>query len=127
MEAESDLDKSVEYVDDEFIEEMDHDDGPEAESDDFKTMNESEIGDQDQMLYDEGQILGSADVKVNDAVGSTKLMHQDHVYSVQQIPQAPFNRFISGDGADKCKIWQVKQNPNKTNEDGSEANPYECE
>ena len=82
MESESDADKSVEYVDDEFLNEMDQDDGV-AESDDFKTMNESEIGDQDQMLYDEGQILGTDIVKVNDAVGSTKLIHQDHVYSVQ--------------------------------------------
>jgi hypothetical protein len=46
MESESDMDKSVEYVDDEFLNEMDGDDGV-AESDDFKTMNESEIGDQD--------------------------------------------------------------------------------
>lgn len=79
------------------------------------------------MLYDEGQILGTDLVKVNDAVGSTNLIHQDHVYSVRQIPQEPFNRFISGDGADKCKIWKVKPNLKKTNEDGSEALPYECE
>jgi hypothetical protein len=46
MESESDMDKSVEYVDDEFLNEMDGDDGV-GESDDFKTMNESEIGDQD--------------------------------------------------------------------------------
>ena len=46
MESESDMDKSVEYVDDEFLNEMDQDDGV-TESDDFKTMNESEIGDQD--------------------------------------------------------------------------------
>ena len=85
MEAESDLDKSVEYVDDELIDEMDQDDEI-AESDDFKTMNESEIGDQDQMLYDEGQIIGTDLVKVNDAVGSTNLIHKDHVYTVQQIP-----------------------------------------
>jgi hypothetical protein len=73
MESESDLDKSVEYVDDDFLDEMDGDDGPMAESDsDFKTMNESEIGDQDQMLYDENQILGTDIVKFNDASGSTK-------------------------------------------------------
>lgn len=46
MEDESDLDKSVEYVDDELIDQMDQDDEI-AESDDFKTMNESEIGDQE--------------------------------------------------------------------------------
>lgn len=35
------------------------------------------------MLYDEGQIIGTDLVKVNDAVGSTNLIHKDHVYAVQ--------------------------------------------
>lgn len=44
MEGDSDDDKSVEFVDDDLIDEMDFSDEA-GESDDFKTMNESEIGD----------------------------------------------------------------------------------
>ena len=30
-----------------------------------------------------------------------------HVYCVVQVPQAPFNTFVSGDVDDKCYVWSI--------------------
>ena len=43
----SQSDGDFEYVDDEFLEEMDKDKESDGESDDFRTMKESEIGDEE--------------------------------------------------------------------------------
>jgi hypothetical protein len=50
----SESEGDVEFVDDAFLEEMDGDDGPAESDSDFKTMGESDLGDGEQMLYDEG-------------------------------------------------------------------------
>jgi hypothetical protein len=45
----------VEFCDEDFLEQMDHDDGPGGDGDsDFKTVNESDFGESEQMMYDEG-------------------------------------------------------------------------
>ena len=33
--------------------------------------------------------------------------HRDSVYCVDGLPVAPFNVFVSGDGADKAYVWRV--------------------
>jgi hypothetical protein len=45
---------SVEYVDDDLLEQMD---GGSEGTDDFATMKESDIGDSEQMNFEEGQLL----------------------------------------------------------------------
>lgn len=53
----------MEYVEDEIIEALDQDQDFEAEeSDDFKTMKESDIDDNEQMMFDEGQIIKEAEI-----------------------------------------------------------------
>ena len=36
--------------------------------------------------------------------------HRDSVYCVDGLPVAPFNVFVSGDGADKAYVWRVTKN-----------------
>ena len=60
------------------------------------------------MMYDEGQIIDQ-NVKIDtDAICSFELAHQDHVYCVANLPQNPYNTFLSGDGNDKCLIWTIR-------------------
>ena len=51
-EEDSDLDKSVEYIDEDLLAQMDGDDNPEESDDDFKTMKESDFGEDDQEYMD---------------------------------------------------------------------------
>ena len=92
------------YVDDDFLAEMDKD-GDETD-DDFKTMKESDLGSEMGDVQD-GDILNEIDLQ-NDSLCQLSLVHQDHVYSVSKVPRAPFNTFVSGDGADKCFVWAVR-------------------
>ena len=78
-----------------------------AESEGFKTMKESEMGDDEQMMFDDGDFVAETEVQ-KDFVCQLSLVHEDHVYSLVQLPQAPFNTFISGDGKDKCFVWAIK-------------------
>ena len=32
------------------------------------------------------------------------------MYCVSALPHAPFNTFVSGDGKDKCFVWQIRPN-----------------
>jgi WD40 repeat protein len=86
--------------------EMDGDDGAEESDDDFKTMKESDFGEDDQE-YMEGEILETNAIIQNDSQCQLELVHQDHVYCVTNVPVAPFNTFISGDGDDKCFVWSI--------------------
>ena len=78
------------------------------ESDEFRTMKESDIDEQDQQLYGDGDVLEENAFIENDSVCQLSLVHQDHVYCVTQVPRAPFNTFVSGDGNDKCYIWSIR-------------------
>lgn len=51
--------EDVEYVDEDMLENMDlqPEQMPEESDDDFKTMKESELGDEDQMMFGEGEII----------------------------------------------------------------------
>ena len=40
------------------------------------------------------------------------------------MPRAPFNTFISGDGNDKCFVWNVR--PKKSEGEEAETSQYEC-
>ena len=55
-------------------------------------------------------------VKENDSVCQFDLVHQDHVYCVTQLPSAPFNTFLSGDGNDKCYMWTIRPKPENPQE-----------
>lgn len=98
--------------------------------DDFATMKESELGESQQDMFEEGQVLEEKEI-LNDAVCQLSLVHQDHVYCVSAVPKAPFNTFLSGDGGDKCYMWTVK--PRKDEEEkgehfpGSKGPKYECQ
>lgn len=48
----------IEYIDEELLDEMDNDDQPQESDDDFKTMKESDFGEDDQQYMD-GDILAS--------------------------------------------------------------------
>jgi len=73
----------VVYVDDEVLENMDlQEEYAEESDDDFKTMKESEIGEDDQLLYQDGQILDEALNVENDSVCQLSLVHEDHVYCI---------------------------------------------
>jgi len=79
-----------------------------AESDDdFKTMRESEMDDNEQMMFGEGQVLAEAQQQ-KDFVCQLSCVHEDHVYCLSQLPHAPYNTFLSGDGNDKCFLWAIK-------------------
>ena len=69
-------------------------------------------------MYQEGQILEGVEIK-NDSVCQLSLCHQDHVYCVSNVPKAPFNTFVSGDGNDKCFVWQVR--PRQVTEESKES------
>ena len=101
--------EDVEFIDDELIEQMDdfEEDGLDGESDDFKTMKESEIGEDQYNELNEGDVIDLNQILVNDAICSMSLLHQDHVYSVTQVPREPYDTFLSGDGNDKCYVWKV--------------------
>lgn len=105
------------YVDDEFLEQMDND---QEEEDDFKTMKESDLGSEDQNAFMDGEVIAGDLQLENDSVCQLSLVHQDHVYCVAQLPQVPFNTFISGDGNDKCFVWAIKPRA------GDEQKRYEC-
>jgi hypothetical protein len=45
-------------------------------------MKESEMGDDDQLIYQDGQILDEAMLVENDTVCQLSLVHEDHVYCV---------------------------------------------
>ena len=51
--------EDVEYVDEDVLENMDlqSEQMPEESDDDFKTMKESELGDEDQMMFGEGEVI----------------------------------------------------------------------
>ena len=51
--------EDVEYVDEDILENMDlqSEQMPEESDDDFKTMKESELGDEDQMMFGEGEVI----------------------------------------------------------------------
>lgn len=99
----------IEYVDDELLEEMERDNDEDMETDgDFATMKESDLGESQQDMFEEGQILETnADIE-NDASCQLALVHQDHVICVTAVPHAPFNTFLSGDQNDKCYLWKIK-------------------
>ena len=61
--AEDDSEADIEYVDDEIIEALDQDDDYAAESDDFKTMKESELDANEQMMFGEGQVLEEVEIQ----------------------------------------------------------------
>jgi ribosome assembly protein SQT1 len=111
----SELDRSIEYIDEDLLAEMDGDDGMEESDDDFKTMKESEFGEDDQQYMD-GHILEENAVIQNDSQCQLELVHQDHIYTVANVPTAPYNTFISGDGDDKCYVWNIVP----------EGNTYKC-
>ena len=102
---ESESEGDIEYVDDELIEALDHDEDEESEG--FKTMKESDIDDSEQMMLDDGAIIAEKEIQ-KDYVCQLALVHEDHVYSLAQLPQNPYNTFISGDGKDKCFVWAIK-------------------
>mmetsp|Transcript_12909 Transcript_12909/g.20002 ORF Transcript_12909/g.20002 Transcript_12909/m.20002 type:complete len:186 (+) Transcript_12909:143-700(+) len=81
---------------------------PAEEDDDFKTMKESDMRDEEADMYDEGQILMENLYLYNDSQCQFTEEHCNHVYCVANLPQAPFNTFISGDGDDKCFVWTVR-------------------
>jgi ribosome assembly protein SQT1 len=130
--GDTDSENDVEYLDDELLEQMDQMDniGGQESDDDFATMKESEIADEDQMLYGEGQVLAENLYIQSDYVCQLSLVHQDHVYCVAQLPHQPFNTFVSGDGNDKCFIWSILPQTGKEgeeegkNEDGDQL--YDC-
>ena len=65
------------------------------------------MGDDEQMMFDDGEFIAEKEVQ-KDYVCQLALVHEDHVYSLAQLPQAPFNTFLSGDGKDKCYVWAIK-------------------
>ena len=75
---------------------------------DFATMKESDLGESQQDLFEEGQILEENAEIENDAACQLALVHQDHVICVSLVPHAPFNTFLSGDQDDKCFLWKIK-------------------
>jgi len=71
------------YVDEEVLENMDlQEDLNEDSDDDFKTMKESEMGEDDQLMYQDGQIMDDFLNIENDSVCQLSLVHQDHVYCI---------------------------------------------
>ena len=99
-------DEDVEYIEDEEIEGLDED---EDDDDDFKTMKESELGENDAMMnYNDGDIIQGIGEVPNDSTCQLNLVHQDHVYCITAIPVEPYNSFLSGDGNDKVYQWQVR-------------------
>ena len=120
----------VEYVDEDLLDIMDQQPemlGEESD-DDFKTMKESEFGDEDQemaMDFGEGEIIAENELIQDDSACQLALVHQDHVYCVTQVPKAPFNTFISGDGNDKCYIWAIKPKA-KEGIKSEEDKKFEC-
>lgn len=119
--------EDVEYVDEDMLENMDlqPEQMPEESDDDFKTMKESELGDEDQMMFGEGEIIAENELIQDDSACQLALVHQDHVYCVTQVPKAPFNTFISGDGNDKCYIWSIKPRAKEEIKSG-EDKKFEC-
>ena len=110
------------YVDDDLLKEMDNDDG---QSDDFRTMKESEFGSEaDIDNFMDGDILEENINLENDSVCQLSLVHQEHVYCVAQLPHQPFNTFISGDGGNKCFVWTIRPKVEAT--DAGQSTRYEC-
>ena len=122
-------DEDVEYVDNEMLEKMDEQEelygSGGDDSDDFKTMKDSEIGDEDQYKYMDGDIVKEFLYMDNDSVCQFQLAHQDHVYCIAQVPHGGYNTFISGDGDDKCYVWDVRPKQMVDSEDPL-ALMYEC-
>lgn len=87
---------------------MDQDEG---EDDDFQTINESELGD-DQQQYEEGQILAQ-EVVPDHSIVKFAGQHKDSVFSIAYLPREPYNVFISGDCDDKALVWRVMQDSTK--------------
>ena len=83
-------------------------------------MKESEIDENDQIMYGDGDILQELAIQ-NDEVCQLSLVHTDHVYCVTQLPLPPFNTFLSGDGNNKCYLWTIKPKASESNEKA-----YEC-
>lgn len=97
------------YLDDDEIEAMDQDDDEDG-GDDFQTINESELGEGN---YQEGQILAHELIPDHSVVKFAGV-HKDSVFSVNVVPKAPFNTFVSGDCDDKCYVWKIVQNTEET-------------
>lgn len=83
-------------------------------------MKESDIDENEQMMFDDGEIIAEKEIQ-KDFVCQLALVHQDHVYSLAQLPQAPFNTFISGDGKDKCFMWAIKPKKVQKEEEEKES------
>ena len=116
MEGEVIEEGDILYVDDGLLNEMDL--MEDEEDDDFKTMKESELGDEE--MYLEGQILDEMQVE-NDSICQLQQVHMDHVYCVAQLPLQPFNTFVSGDGDDKCYVWTIRPKQQVEETKGEEA------
>lgn len=48
---------------------------PEESDDDFKTMKESELGDEDQMMFGEGEIIAENELIEDDSACQLTLVH----------------------------------------------------
>ena len=70
---------------------------------DFETYQESDFAEGEE--YMDGQVI-QLTAERNDSVAQFN-DHRDSVYCVDGLPVAPFNVFVSGDGADKAYVWRV--------------------
>ena len=47
--------------------------------------------------------------------------HRDSIYCVDSLPAAPFNVFVSGDGADKAYVWRLTKSASPMEEEKEAA------
>lgn len=79
----------------------------EEDGDDFQTIQESDVNEQDGFTYAEGQVLNQEEMP-NDSFANF-FEHKDSVFSIAALPIGNFDTFISGDQNDKLLIWKLQQ------------------